>query len=792
MSTFSAMTTQNDTELQSEQSTARLRSLVRIMQRRFTCTQELLDHVLDEAIALTESRIGYIYLYEDERRQFVLNSWSKDVMKACEIVNPQSCYELDKTGVWGEAVRQRKPIVLNHFSAPHPLKKGYPEGHAELHKFMTVPVFSNDRIVAVLGLANKASDYDDTDVLQVGLLMDSVWKTVEQLRAQDKLSRLEWMLRSRQEREERPWAHQPYGDLTELNTSRVILDSIGSEVLCDIVGDHLDLLDTSSVIYEANGDYAQGIFASGWCRRLDAASRNLCATSDNQEALACGKWLCHEACWNGSARLSIERGEPVDVPCPGGLRLRAVPIRAGDNIIGSISFGYGDPPRDQAELLRIAARYQVPAEELAAEAAAYESRPPFVVALAHKRLDASARLIGEIAARTLTQKRQAILEERLRTTERLESIGRLAGGIAHDFNNLLSVVLGNTELLLDDLPSGHHIRHRVEHIHAAADRAADLTRQILAFGRRQILRPELLDLAQVVEAMSSILPSLVGVNIEIRQHLSPNAGMVKVDRSQIEQVLLNLVVNARDAMPNGGRLTIEVTAQPRGCGELSGDCVVLRVSDTGVGMDQATQAQIFEPFFTTKPMGTGTGLGLSTAYGIVKQSGGEIAVHSEPGGGSCFEVFLPRFGETLRLSPSHVNARSVPGQGEIILVVEDESDVREITCSILRGAGYRVLEARDGEEALARISGSPGSVDLVLSDVIMPRMGGMELVNRLSALHPSTPTLFMSGYADDVIDAQGTPASRVELISKPLRPAVLTAKVRQVLDLKANKTGQGL
>jgi PAS domain S-box-containing protein len=380
------------------------------------------------------------------------------------------------------------------------------------------------------------------------------------------------------------------------------------------------------------------------------------------------------------------------------------------------------------------------------------------------------------------------LEEQLRQAQKLEAIGRLAGGIAHDFNNLLTVITGYSDLALQELPPEQPLAEVVAEIRKASLRAADLTRQLLAFSRRQVLQPVVVDLNSLLEELEKMLRRLIGEDIELALRLQEGLWPVRVDPGQMEQVLLNLVVNARDAMPRGGKLTIETAnvvldaAAAASRPELpEGAYVVLAVSDTGHGMDAATQARVFEPFFTTKEAQQGTGLGLATVYGIIKQSGGHITVYSEVGRGSCFKVYLPRDGQTPSRPPSDPAPASVAGT-ETILLVEDDETVRTLAQRVLTEQGYRVLPARDGEEALALGQAHGGPLHLLVTDVVMPRMSGPELAQALTARLPNLHVLYVSGYMDDAIVRHGLIEASAAFLPKPYTPTLLLARVRQVLD----------
>ncbi|HXO84936.1 MAG TPA: PAS domain S-box protein, partial [Gemmatimonadales bacterium] len=385
---------------------------------------------------------------------------------------------------------------------------------------------------------------------------------------------------------------------------------------------------------------------------------------------------------------------------------------------------------------------------------------------------------------------QRHLEEQFRQAQKMEAVGQLAGGIAHDFNNLLTAILGNTQLLLRDLPPGDSKRGDVEEIRKASERAASLTRQLLAYSRRQMLQPEVLDLNVVVAEMDKMLRRLIGENIALETLLAPDLGRVRADPNQVEQVLVNLAVNARDAMVDsgGGTLTIgtgnvdldEAFTQAN-LGSKAGPHVVLAVTDTGTGMDATVRAHLFEPFFTTKEVGKGTGLGLATVYGIVKQSDGYISVHSEPGRGSSFKIYLPRLDARPRTSSPGLKLGVSRGT-ETILVVEDEPAVLALSQRALETHGYVVLAASDATTALRLVERHGGTIHLLLTDVVMPGMSGRDLADQLSARRPGTRVLYMSGYPGDAVVQHGELQPGAAFLQKPFSPDGLARKVRDVLD----------
>jgi len=423
----------------------------------------------------------------------------------------------------------------------------------------------------------------------------------------------------------------------------------------------------------------------------------------------------------------------------------------------------------------------------------------------HKRVDgeefystvllASMKLYGkkilQATVRDITEHKR--LEAQLHMAQKMEAIGKLAGGVAHDFNNILTVIMGNAGLALMEVGKDNTLREEIEEIRKAGKRAASLTRQLLAFSRKQIIQPKILNINELLTGIEKMLGRLIGEDIELLTIPEPALWQVKIDPGQIEQVIINLAINARDAMPKGGNLTIETDNadlnenyfREHGIeGEKPGHYAVLAVSDTGSGMDKKTLEHIFEPFFTTKEVGKGTGLGLSTVYGIVRQNNGFIWVYSEPGQGTTFKVYLSEVKKDADLEKKEQTPVDDPGGSETVLIIEDNDLLRNFVQKALQGYGYRVMDAENGEDALRVCKEHDGRIDLMITDVIMPKMGGREAAKRLQPLYPQMKVIYMSGYTDNAIVHHGVLERGLNFLEKPFTPEGLARKAREVLDDK--------
>ena len=541
-----------------------LKHVLEIFQNEASSLQEFLDFALDKAIELTKSKIGYIYYYDESKKEFTLNTWSKDVMKECSVANPQTVYSLEKTGIWGEAIRQRKAIVLNNFQSPHPLKKGYPEGHAELHRFMTVPVFDKERIVAVVGVANKDCDYDEADVLQLTLMMDAVWKIVYQKKSEYELKQSE----------------EKYRRLAENMTDVVWTSDLNA-----------NLTFISPSIERLTGETVEENMMKSFENRFSPSSLQQILPMFQEEF---EKEKYPECDKNRSRIIEAEQ-----LKKDGSIVYVSMNIKFIRDSLGNPTGFFG-------------------------------------------------------VTRDITEKKKAEIEKenlqkQLMQSHKMESVGRLAGGIAHDFNNMLTVIIGRAELALIKTDESNPARKELNEIKNAAERSADLTSQLLTFARKQIIAPKIISLNESVKAVYDMLKRLMGEKLLFDWLYDEDLWKIRIDPSQVDQIIINLCLNAKEASKPGGRILVETrnfsVTNPdhiKNPGLISGNFVRLSVSDNGIGIDKEMMEHIFEPFFTTKEVGKGTGLGLAAIYGIVKQNKGYIYVESHPGEGTRFDIYFPR------------------------------------------------------------------------------------------------------------------------------------------------------
>ncbi|MEI6704744.1 MAG: ATP-binding protein, partial [Deltaproteobacteria bacterium] len=637
--------------------------------------------------------IGFFHLLQEDQRTLTLHAWStRTARDFCKAEGTGSHYDIEKAGVWVDCIHQRQPVIHNDYaSLPH--RKGMPPGHAAVIRELAVPIFRSDKIVGILGIGNKDTEYTEEDVQIASRFAGLAWDIAERRQIQDSLTESNELF------------------TTAFNNAPIMItiSNIEDGTYLDANQQFLDIsgFNREEVIGKTSVEL-------GWISETD---RIQLKESIQQQGRIHGQEISLHT-KTGQTKLCKYWGEVISV--------------AG-----------------QKRLLSIA-------------------------------LD-------------ITEQHKA--EQQLQQAQKMESIGSLAGGVAHDFNNLLTVITGHTYLGLMELDANHPTCDHLSEIKKAAERSADLTRQLLAFARKQTISPKIIDLNEGIDGMLKMLRRLIGENIHLAWLPAPDLWRIKADPSQIDQILANLCVNARDAIKGTGRITIETrnnTLDSNYCERnpeaVPGDYVHLSVSDDGSGMDKETMARVFEPFFTTKGVGEGTGLGLATVYGIVKQNNGFITIYSEPGKGTTFTIHLPRLEEKSQKSQAEVKAAPLPKGQETILLVEDEPGILQITSLLLGKQGYTLLTAGTPGEAMRLAQEHVGEINLLITDVIMPEMNGKDLANRLQSLNPHLKCLYMSGYTSDIIAQHGVLDEGVYFIQKPFSLPDLSTKVREVLDNKSELT----
>ena len=747
---------------------------------------------------------------EADQKTLSLQQWStRTLSEFCRAEGEGLHYPIEQAGVWADCVRQKKPIIHNDYEMlKH--KKGLPEGHTKVIRELVVPIFRKDKVVAILGVGNKPDHYTEKDVEIVSYLSDVTWEIVERKRTEE----------ARQDSEKR------YRRLFESAKDGILILDADTGKVVDVNPFLAQMLGFSHKVFMGKHLWEIGPFANIAASKdafmslkdkeyiryddlpLETADGRIVEVEfvsnvylvDHTKVIQCNIRDISERKRAEAERerllLAIEQaGEMIVITDPEGTIQYVNP--AFERVTGySRQEALGENPR----MLKSGKQDHVFYRELwetISGGSVFQGR------MVNKRKDgtfftedatiapvqnASGRIVNYVAVKhDITE--QLRMAAQFQQAQKMESVGRLAGGVAHDYNNMLSVILGYTELALDKVAPSEPLYANLKEIFKAAQRSINITRQLLAFARKQTIAPKVLDVNETVESMLKMLRHLIGEDIDLAWLPESQLQQIKIDPSQIEQILANLFVNARDAISGVGKVTIEthmVTFDEAYCadhaGFIPGEFVLLAVSDDGCGMDKETLDSIFEPFFTTKDVNQGTGLGLATVYGIVKQNQGFINVYSEPGKGTTFKIYLPmHMGVAEKIKAKTVT--EIPtSRGEKVLLVEDESAIRKMAQTMLEGLGYQVLVADTPGEAM-RIAGEhPIGIHLLITDVVMPGMNGRDLADQLLALYPDIKTLFMSGYTANMIAHRGVLDEGVQFIQKPFSKKDLSLKIRQILD----------
>lgn len=738
-------------------------------------------HVMVAMSDVTDHKRAERALRESEQRYRVLADagqgliWTTGVDKACDFMN-QTCVAF--TGLSREQL-----LGVGWHACIHPDDRA-----AVVHAFGAA-FDRRERWSFVFRLRRSDGVYRwmqvqgvpryDLDCRFIGYIDQSLDIT-ESLKTADDLRRIEWMLAKKPKTGSAADGASASGRrvLGAAFGNGLIAQSVSREMLANTVDEFLDLMGTSSSIFEANGDLAYGVWESELCKLLGPVGCEAAA----------GLRQATETSWNECVRQVVETRAAVDAVCPSGLRLYAVPILARSEVVGGIAFSYGDLPRDAESICRLAACCGVGVAEFEQAVGRYDSRPPYIIEMAKRRLQASAWLIGSLVSARLAEEARTNAETQLQQAQKMEAIGRLAGGMAHDFNNVLQAIIGYGELLVEHLPPQGEESEYAKEVVEESKRAALLTHQLLTFARKQVVDPKVFELNEAVGTTLKMLRRLLGGDIDLVWTPAAEPCVVKLDVGQLDQILTNLAVNARDAIEGVGKLSIEtsrIELDPGWCafnpGSTPGRYILLKVTDDGCGMDPTTLDRLFEPFFTTKEKGKGTGLGLATIYGIVRQSGGFITVKSAIGRGTSFWIYLP---EHVGVEPGvdEPPRREVsPAGHETILVVDDEESLLRAGRRMLEGLGYTILTASSPDEAIKLVKTHAGEIDVLLTDVVMPGMSGRDLWRKVEPMRPSMKCVYMSGFTANIIAQRGLNEKPVNFIQKPFTKTALANKLREVL-----------
>ncbi len=811
----------------------RLEALQTLNQMSRATVQELCDFALEEFVRLTGSNIGYLAFLNRDESVMTMFAWSRTAMEQCAVSNLTDLYPVETTGLWGEAVRQRRPVITNDYAAPSSLKKGVPEGHVPILRHMNVPVLDGERIVAVAGVGNKETDYDESDVLQLTLLAQGMWRIIQRRRSEE-------ALRESEERFIRVFQSNPIpmtiatldeGRLIDVNERAVELSGYSREELIGRTSMEIGLwaypeerdrliaklrtsgslrdglahfrtkagrvspalwsadrvrLGESEVILTTIHDISQQIEAQEKLRQSEEKYRLLAEnvtdiiwTSDLNLAFTYVSPSSERVCgWSPAEWMS----RPLrDFLTPASLEAVTRMLRKQT---GGSGLARVEGPRvvtTELELFRkdgSTGWYEVSAQMIRDD----DGTPRSIIGVTR-----------DIAERKRAEKQNALLEQQLRQAQKMEAVGTLAGGIAHDFNNILFAVIGYAELCLQDTTNDES-RWNLSQILSACNRAKTLVSQILAFSRQVEQERKPLDVVPLAKEAVKFLRSSLPVTIDLHLDVAAANTVILADATQIHQVLMNLCTNAAHAMRvSGGRLAIRIDNAspppgllPEGDGARPAAFLRLSVSDTGQGIEPAQLNRIFDPFYTTKAPGEGTGLGLSVVYGIVKSLGGAIRVDSTPGRGSAFEIYLPSAADR-GLEPEKP-AVPIPRGSESVLFVDDEGHLVEVMGQVLSALGYRVTTVRESRNALRLFRENPESFDLVITDMTMPDMTGAELAREILRFRPETPIILCTGYSELICEEEALRMGIRRFLMKPLFMGDVAREIRAVLDTDGRRT----
>jgi PAS domain S-box-containing protein len=722
----------------------RISALLELSRMTDQTDRAITDFALEKAIELTGSTIGYLAFLNEDETVMTMYSWSRSAMRECLIESKPLIYPVETAGLWGEAVRQRNPVVTNDYEAHNPLKKGYPEGHVRVKRHMNLPLLDGDKIVLVAGVGNKEEPYEESDIRELTLLMDGMWKIVKQKRSEEALRRSEEEL------------YNSYSTQALINL--LLSEALKNDPLELFLQKALNMmLSIPWLPFEPEGsiflvEEEPGILVKSARSNIDQGA---CLRSSICSRVSFGKCLCGSAAQKQEIQFSDCAGDLHEI-CHAGAGPHGhyvAPILSGGRTLG---------------VLNIWTK-----EGLSRDATTEEF------------LQAIANTLAGIVERRKAERDKERLQSQLLQAQKMEAVGTLAGGVAHDFNNILAGILGYTALMRMKTDKTHPFYEKLKIIEQQVESGAELTKQLLGFARGGKYEVKPINTNDLIIKTSDIF-GRTKKEITIHRKLQDDLRVIEADSGQIEQVLLNLYVNAWQAMPAGGEMYLETRnvfldeQESRTHDVKPGEYIKIAVTDTGIGMDAGTQQRIFEPFFTTKDMGKGTGLGLASAYGIIRNHGGVIKVRSEKGHGATFIIYLPASGKEASGTEAH--AGKLLRGDETILIVDDERANIDAVKELLEDLGYRILTAQSGGKAIEIFRKHNEDIDLVILDMIMPGMKGKETLENMMKIDKSVSVILSSGYS---IDGEAKDILRLGckgFLQKPFRVEELSERIREVLD----------